>query len=808
MISRATALNYLRAGLSVLPAKKIEKCPDLKWKDYQERLPTGDEVMTWFANNHDAICIVCGKVSGNLEVIDFDNHGELFPKWKETIPENLFNKLVVERTPSGGYHVAYRCENDAYANLKLAQGLRDGKLVTLIETRGNGGLVLCSPTEGYEFVQGSYEAVPCLNKKEQETLLLEAWNLGQEEKKNQVSDHEIPQGFTLYQPTCTASEARPGDDFNIRGDIRPLLVAHGWKFLETKPDGNEHWRRPGKEENTTSATLKNGMFYVFTSNAAPFEPNRAYSQFSVYGLLEHNGDFKEAAAVLLEHGYGKAEQSPDVDLSAFLESIQSGGQNTELPTEASAQEQPKMFWTTRELIETFQNMKEPLIDGLLRREEVMNIVAAPKTGKSWLVLQLAIALATGGDWLGRECTKSNVLLVDNELHPETETSRLKHVANVMGVPIDSLEGLDFLLQRGGIKDLLSLESQLRAINDAAKRYEVIIIDALYKALPKDVDENSNGQITGIYNQVEKIAREQEAAVILVHHTSKGNQANKSVTDVGAGAGAQSRAPDTHLALRPTNADNVISVSCCVRSFRPVDPFCIVREPDGLWVMAPQFDPNDLVGKEGAPGHGDKDKMTIEDVVNAVKCNLGELEFPMAKTLLVETVREKTDASRNTIISALDILCRDGIFEIRKGDYASGQQASKLFYPGPSTPYYIPPEKPVEEPVVEAPTSVEECDETMPAYQTTLGTSVATMPSNDREYADSSSADEEPSGVAPATMVAESTPAVTSDADAAKTTRTKSPSRKQPVLKTRTRKGSSQKKLRKTPSKDVPPDSSE
>ena len=67
--------------------------------------------------------------------------------------------------------------------------------------------------------------------------------------------------------------------------------------------------------------------------------------------------------------------------------------------------------------------------------------------------------------------------------------------------------------------------------------------------------------------------------------------------------------------------------------------------------------------------------------------------------------------------------------------------------------------------------MEECDETMPAYQTTLGTSVATMPSNDREYADSSSADEEPSGVAPATMVAESTLAVTSDADAAKTKRT-------------------------------------
>ena len=149
MISQSTALNYLAAGLSVLPARKKEKCPAFKWKEYQERLPTACEITAWFANNHDAVCIVCGKVSGNLEVIDFDNHGELFPKWKDAIPSNLFSKLVIEQTPSGGYHVAYKCENEVSTNLKLVQGKRDDKLVTLIETRGTGGLVLCSPTDGY-----------------------------------------------------------------------------------------------------------------------------------------------------------------------------------------------------------------------------------------------------------------------------------------------------------------------------------------------------------------------------------------------------------------------------------------------------------------------------------------------------------------------------------------------------------------------------------------------------------------------------------------------------------------------------------
>ena len=106
-ITIETAKSYLAAGLSVLPAVKARKCPFVgKWKTWQERLPTPVEVSAWFANPHDAVCLVCGKVSGNLEIIDFDHKGELFPKWAEAVPQELFDRLVIEQTPSGGFHVA------------------------------------------------------------------------------------------------------------------------------------------------------------------------------------------------------------------------------------------------------------------------------------------------------------------------------------------------------------------------------------------------------------------------------------------------------------------------------------------------------------------------------------------------------------------------------------------------------------------------------------------------------------------------------------------------------------------------------
>ncbi|MBO6120851.1 MAG: bifunctional DNA primase/polymerase, partial [Kiritimatiellae bacterium] len=159
----ATAMAYLAAGLSCLPATKARKHPAIgSWKNWQSRLPTEVEVRAWFSNPHDAICVVSGKVSGNLECMDFDQHGELFAAWMEKVDTNLLAKLVIEQTPSGGYHVFYRSDEPVEGNLKLARGIREGKQKTLIETRGEGGLFLCAPTEGYVLQQGDFAELPVL----------------------------------------------------------------------------------------------------------------------------------------------------------------------------------------------------------------------------------------------------------------------------------------------------------------------------------------------------------------------------------------------------------------------------------------------------------------------------------------------------------------------------------------------------------------------------------------------------------------------------------------------------------------------
>lgn len=287
-----TARRYRQAELCVLPAVKAEKRPALSgWKSFQSQLPTAQQVEHWFAGEPDAICIVAGAVSGNLETIDFDFEACQFSQWAAQIPAELLSRLVIERTQSGGRHVIYRADEPVCGNIKLSQASVDGKVQTLIETRGEGGLFLCAPTAGYQLEQGSFESIPTLTTAERDLLLEAAWNLNQYH----------PQPVGEVSGSATTDNLRPGDDFNERGDIREILRRHGWTMV--KPGANEYWRRPGKADGW-SATLKDRVLYVFSANAVPFESNRAYAPFAVFALLEHGGDYEAAAKSLRTGGYG------------------------------------------------------------------------------------------------------------------------------------------------------------------------------------------------------------------------------------------------------------------------------------------------------------------------------------------------------------------------------------------------------------------------------------------------------------------------------------------------------------------------
>ena len=673
----ATAMAYLAAGLSCLPATKSRKHPAIgSWKNWQTRLPTEVEVRAWFANQHDAICVVSGAVSGNLECLDFDNGGELFGAWMEKIDTSLLAQLVIEQTPSGGYHVCYRCEDPVEGNLKIARGIRDGKQNTLIETRGEGGLFLCAPTDGYALQQGDFVNIPTISKDAREALLDAARSL---DELPAASCPTATAGATSGDFCAVSCDSRdndrwerfPGDDYNERGDFRSLLKYYGWQFVRSRLDGNEDWTRPGKDPRLgISATFKDGCFYVFSTDAAPFEPQIKYSPFAIYATLRHNGDFTAAAGDLAKQGYGKARyMANEVTFNLNGEKV-----TIAMPENAALRKKRR---TLEELDVEFPELHRPLIHGLLREGETMNVIAAPKTGKSWLVMNLALAVAMGRDWMGYPCEQGKVLIIDNELHPATTGYRFRTMLAKLGIPRSEVNPFIHIEnQRGMLETIQSLSTQIEELKK--ENYKLIIIDAFYRAVPQGTNENDNGSITALYNLLDRYAGTLNSAFALIHHTSKGNQSQKSVTDVGAGAGAQSRAADTHLVLRPHREKGVIAVDCAVRSFAPIRPFCL-RFDWPVWYRDDSLDPEDLEGKAET-----RQRKSAADALNEAETLAGKMPEllepgkPMPKEPLIKAIIKKHLCTRQVARDAVKEALEAGIIRPVKPDNALPSQNRAQF----------------------------------------------------------------------------------------------------------------------------------
>lgn len=234
-----------------------------------------------------------------------------------------------------------------------------------------------------------------------------------------------------------------------------------------------------------------------------------------------------------------------------------------------------------ELMEDNPVLRKPVIFGLLREGEICNVIASPKMGKTWWVLYLAISVALGLKFLCRfDCNRGKVLILDNELHKETMSQRISLVCEAAAIDRERLAGNLFIdCLRGRLVDLMAMERFFEAIEPG--EYKMIVLDAFYRFLPVGTSENDNGSMMQLYNILDRHAKRLECSFVLIHHSSKGNQAGKSITDVGAGAGSMSRATDTHLIIRKHAEEGLFVLDAAVRSWAPLDPMSM-RFSFPLW----------------------------------------------------------------------------------------------------------------------------------------------------------------------------------------------------------------------------------
>lgn len=277
------AEDYLIAGLSVIPIKSGEKRPAIPWEQYQKQAIDIDNINVINRADSDRIGVVCGKVSGGLECLDFDN--------KDNDVERLFIQFCsdnniqdrgfyAERTPSGGFHLVYKYESDKYdGNQKLTT--IKGKC--LIETRAEGGQFVAAPSNGYVKLFGDLCNIVTILENERNNLISYCRNLSDVKETNA---EVVKQSHHITDPVSWFN-------WHKEAFAKNLLKDAGWSYLRTT-DGVDYYTRPGKTDGSVSATFnhKHGMFYVFSSSeeCKPFQHECYYTPFQILILLKFNGE--------------------------------------------------------------------------------------------------------------------------------------------------------------------------------------------------------------------------------------------------------------------------------------------------------------------------------------------------------------------------------------------------------------------------------------------------------------------------------------------------------------------------------------
>ena len=230
------------------------------WQKFCLVKPTEQELLSWPRYNETGVCMFTGMLT---QIIDVDsknwkregNFNNIFLERLKFM--SFFDKLVYYKTINNGLQLPYKC-GKVEGNKKLA--MVDGECI--IETRGDGGLAVCPPSSGYEWLDGGeWEAVPVLSESERYELIEFCQDFN-EEIEPDVLIHEgaVSTGLNI---------GKAGDDWASQNDFIDYIQSQGWKIDKVLSDGTTLLRRPGKEMGCSASWNFKGLgrFYCWSSSA-------------------------------------------------------------------------------------------------------------------------------------------------------------------------------------------------------------------------------------------------------------------------------------------------------------------------------------------------------------------------------------------------------------------------------------------------------------------------------------------------------------------------------------------------------------
>lgn len=184
---------------------------------------------------------------------------------------------------------------------------------------------------------------------------------------------------------------------------------------------------------------------------------------------------------------------------------------------------------------------EYIVDGLLEHGGLSCVIGAPGVGKSNVVLDMAMCVATGRPWQGRKTLQTRVLYLPGEGLSGT-VQRMKAWCHVHDMPSEVIDS-HFRLGNDILRVSAATEHWGLFANYVIRQRIGLIIFDTFARMATGVDENSATEVGRAVVRFDQIRKLTSSGVVLVHHTAKNNPTS------GRGSSALNGALDSELLVR-------------------------------------------------------------------------------------------------------------------------------------------------------------------------------------------------------------------------------------------------------------------
>ena len=201
-----------------------------------------------------------------------------------------------------------------------------------------------------------------------------------------------------------------------------------------------------------------------------------------------------------------------------------------------------------DFIDDLPEQAPELIEGILRQGHKLLLAGPSKSGKSFSLMELCVAIAEGRKWLGFQCRQGKALYINLEIDPASVKHRFADIYSALGIPWKSgRQNIMVWNLRGFAMRLDELAPKIiRKIRD--ENVSAVILDPIYKVITGD--ENNASEMGAFCNQFDKICAAAGVSMIYCHHHSKGAQGSKKAMDRASGSGVFARDPDALIDIVP------------------------------------------------------------------------------------------------------------------------------------------------------------------------------------------------------------------------------------------------------------------